>query len=61
MNTFWEFVVMFLIACVLNLIVILAFAYGFGINVGPVWGFVIGCIDMEIVMVAYDRIKRRRK
>ena len=61
MNTFWEFIIMFLIACVMNFIIIFTFAYGFGIDVGPVWGFVIGCIDMEIVMVVYNRIKRRRE
>ena len=61
MNAFREFIVMFLIACVLNLIVILAFAYGFGIDVSPIWGFVIGCIDMLIVMEVYDRIKRKRR
>jgi hypothetical protein len=45
----------------MNFIIILAFAYGFGIDVGPAWGFVIGCIDMIIVMWTYDRIKRRRE
>ena len=61
MYTFWEFIVMFLIACIMNFIIILAFAYGFGIEVGPVWGFIIGCIDMIIVMEVYNRIKRRRE
>lgn len=61
MYTFWEFIVMFLIAGIMNFVIILAFAYGFGIDVGPVWGFVIGCIDMIIVMWVYDRIKRRRE
>lgn len=61
MHTFWEFIVMFLIACVMNFIVILTFAYGFGIDVGPAWGFVIGCIDMIIVMEVYSRIKRKRE
>lgn len=61
MNTFWEFIIMFLIACVLNFIIIFTFAYGFGIDVGPVWGFVIGVIDMEIVILVWDRIERKRK
>lgn len=52
---------MFLIACVMNFIIIFTFAYGFGIDVGPVWGFIIGCIDMEIVMLVWGRIKQRRK
>lgn len=61
MNTFWEFIIMFLIACVMNVIIIFIFAFGFGIDVGPVWGFIIGVIDMEIVMAVYDRIKRKRE
>ena len=61
MHTFLEFIVMFLIACVMNFIIIFGFTYGFGIDVGPVWGFVIGCVDMIIVMTVYDRIKRKRK
>ena len=61
MNTFWEFIVMLLIACVMNVIIIFTFAFGFGIDVGPVWGFIIGCIDMFIVMAVYDRIKRKRE
>ena len=60
MYTFWEFIVLFLIACVMNFVIIFMFAY-FSIDVGPAWGFVIGCIDMIIVMWTYDRIKRRRE
>ena len=61
MNTFYEFIVLILIAFILNTIVIFAFECGFGINVGIGGAVTIGVIDMIIIMETYDRIKRRKK
>ena len=61
MNTFCEFIVLILIAFILNAIVIFTFEFGFGIDVGTGWAVVIGFIDMVIIMETYDRIKRKKK